>query len=384
MNQMLLLVSAALWVYVLFWTTYDVVLSFFALFFKKSSKELIQPKRDFVIVIPAYKEGEILFETVESSLQVDYPEDKFKVVLLAQELEDNVLEGLDSFPIQIVRTGALGSKLNALKNWIKKESFEQNSYVFILDADNRIEPNALRVANTYLEQYDVIQLERIKTPPRSPLGFLDRWNTTVGLSLSNDSRVVLGLNTFLLGSGFSLQASLYQEFVLKAEHTIAEDKALDLFLMVHDKSVGFTKTSGVHDSTVEHQKVFNNQRARWVGGKIEARRMSRELLKRNLNKLEFWDKAMHYSAPQRSTLIPLVLVVLVYNNMFSFYLTLTWMYWLPLSFSLLAIVNTTPIHFYSVDLLKSIIAVPGSVIGIVKARWFAKQTLREDFKVTPK
>lgn len=384
MIQLLSIVGLLLWTYLMFWTSYDLILSIAAVFFKSLKRLPTASTSEFQIVIPAYKEGEVLVTTVRKALEVDYPKELFTITVLAQDLDASILETLRLMPVEVVETGGLGSKLNALKNWMKGLDFDENQFIFVLDADNLIEPNALQVADANLNQYDVIQLERIKTPPQSPLGILDRWNTSVGLALSNDSRMVLGLNTFLLGSGFAIHAQLYQEFVLTAEPTIAEDKALDLFLAAHHKTTGFTKSSGVHDSTVERQQVFNEQRARWVGGKIEARKSSRALLLRYPGRLEFWDKAIHYSAPQRSILIPMVLIGGMYNSFLGFgHLPLTF-YWLPLVFSMTVIFNTTPRSFYSRDLLKAVFAIPGSVFGIVKARISAKETATQDFKVTPK
>jgi cellulose synthase/poly-beta-1,6-N-acetylglucosamine synthase-like glycosyltransferase len=184
----------------MFWTSYDLVLSIAAVFFKSSKRVPTESTREFQIVIPAYKEGEVLITTVQKALKVDYPKELFKVTVLAQELDDTILKTLRLMPVDLVETGGFGSKLNALKNWMKGLDFTENQFIFVLDADNLIEPNALQIADANLSHYDVIQLERIKTPPQSPLGILDRWNTSVGLALSNDSRMVLGLNTFLLGS----------------------------------------------------------------------------------------------------------------------------------------------------------------------------------------
>ena len=384
MIHFLSIAGLLLWIYLMFWTSYDLIISIASVFFKSSKRVPTTSTREFQIVIPAYKEGEVLVTTVQKALKVDYPKELFKVTVLAQDLDDTILKTLRLMPVDLVETGGLGSKLNALKNWMKELGFTENQFIFVLDADNLIEPNALQIADANLSHYDVIQLERIKTPPQSPLGFLDRWNTSVGLALSNDSRMVLGLNTFLLGSGFAIHAPLYQEFVLTAEPTIAEDKALDLFLAAHHKTTGFTKSSGVHDSTVERQHVFNEQRARWVGGKIEARKSSRALLRRYPGRLEFWDKAIHYSAPQRSILIPLVLIGGIYNSLLGFTGILLILNWFPLLFSAVVIFNTTPRSFYSKDLLKAVIAIPGSVFGIVKARMSAKETATQDFKVTPK
>ena len=190
MNLLLEILGGVLFVYTLFWTCYDFLLGVAALFFKSNAIGNQNTSKNFIIVIPAYREGPVLLETVEEALKVDYPTDRFQIVVLAQDLTEETLGQLSQFEIEIVITGGLGSKLNALKNWITDKAFQKDDTVFILDADNTIAPNALRVASALLAEHDVIQLERKKTEATTPLGILDRWNTYIGLALSNDSRMV--------------------------------------------------------------------------------------------------------------------------------------------------------------------------------------------------
>lgn len=384
MNLLLEILGGVLFVYTLFWTCYDFLLGVAALFFKSNAIGSQNTSKNFIIVIPAYREGPVLLETVEEALKVDYPSDRFQIVVLAQDLTEETLGQLSQFEIEIVITGGLGSKLNALKNWITDKAFQEDDTVFILDADNTIAPNALRVASALLAEHDVIQLERKKTEATTPLGILDRWNTYIGLALSNDSRMVLGLNTFILGSGFAVNGRLYQRFVLNAESTIAEDKALDLFLAKDNRSVVFSKRSYVQDSTIERSNAFSDQRARWVGGKIEARKNSRRMLRTDLTRIEYWDKAIHYTAPQRSILIPLVILGLVLNSFLESSRLLIPFTLLPVVLVCATILMVTPRSMYSVSLLKAFVALPFSVYSIVRARLLAKNTVTEDFKVTPK
>lgn len=369
--------------YTLFWTGYDFVLALFSVFYRNPNFKPTKGHKKFIIVIPAFREGTILLSTVRNAMEVDYPADCFKVVVLAQDIKETVQNELEKLGAELVVSGALGSKLNAMKNWLKKMG-ESSGCLFMLDADNVIQPQALHIANKALDSCDLIQFERIKTPPSTALGLLDRWNTTIGLAISNDSRSVLGLNTFILGSGFAIKLKEYKAFVDQASNTIAEDKALDLYLASQKKSVLFTKECGVHDATMENQDAFNDQRARWVGGKIEARKQSRELLKKDWFSLEYWDKAIHYTAPQRSILMTLVLGTAGFNLILSPLWYPKIIGFLPFILSMITILFTTPLNYYDKKLIYAFFAVPASVWGIVKARVKAKTTSQKDFKVTPK
>lgn len=369
-------------IYLGFWGVYDFILSVFAL---GMSTKPVGKSTDhkFLVVIPAYKEGEVLIDTASKALQVDYPREKFRVIVLAQSLDEEILEQLNNLDVEIIETGGLGSKMNAIKNWIDQIKVDRE-YLYILDADNVIDTLALQHTSYGLGSYDVVQLERTKSIPSSPLGILDRWNTLIGLVMAVYSRTALGVNSFVLGSAFSIQASLYRSFLEASKNTVVEDKALDLYLIKHKKSVKYYPVSGVTDSTIEHSKAFQTQRSRWVAGKVEARKESFKAWKSAPLNLELLDKWIHYCAPQRSIrlavtfLYTLLAVVLLHDSEFA----LLW--WIPMGSSLLSIAFATPKEFRNANTIKALLAIPKTIISIVKARITAKSTINEDFKVTPK
>ncbi len=219
--------------YLLWWSLYDLFYSICALFLRK--QELAKNNREFFyIVIPALNEGEVLFNTVEKALAVKYPRDKFEVILLAQSIDKPILEKLRRYPIQIIESGRLGSKMNAIRNWLNGVEVNDES-IFIVDADNELLPNALSVCSHAMQSTNCAQLARKKTAPRSSLGILDRWNTEVGIAIAIHSRIVMSMHPFIVGSGFGIKAILYRRFLLANENSIVEDKALDLFLIQEAK-----------------------------------------------------------------------------------------------------------------------------------------------------
>lgn len=333
----------------------------------------------FYIVIPAYQEGDILVQTIETALKVNYPTDQREVVLLAQDLNESLLVTLEQYPITIIRTGALGSKMNAIKNWIN--SIDLNvEHLFILDADNLIYGNALKLSSTALKRSNVVQLEREKTQPQTPLAVLDYWNTTVGIRLALHSRLALGLSPFVLGSGFAIKADLYKRFVNEFENTNVEDKALDLFLIQHRENLEYLRTPGVTDATIAKTGELETQRSRWVGGRIEARNMFRKAHFKNCWNIELLDKHVHYSAPQRS----LRLFMSAAWGTLIFIFPKNEVVLLPILLGGASIILATPRSLFSKRLFNSILALPASVLIIIKSRLFAKRATNESFKRTPK
>ena len=157
---MLAFLLSSCMLYLLWWSVYDLFFSICSLFVKK--EKLVNNEDEFFfIVIPALGEGQVLFNTIERALAVDYPQDKFQVVLLAQNIDESVSKELRKFPIKIIESGPLGSKMNAIRNWLKNEELTSES-MFILDADNEILPKALSICSGAMKSTKCVQLTRKK------------------------------------------------------------------------------------------------------------------------------------------------------------------------------------------------------------------------------
>ena len=364
--------------YLIFWSGYDFFLAICALFSKKGDYEGSEDEF-FYLVIPAYKEGGILIQTIETALNVNYPKDKREVVLLAQDLDEVLLGTLRQYPITIIETGALGSKMNAIKNWINSIQ-PTNEHLFILDADNLIYENALKVCSAALRTTNVVQLEREKTKPETPLAVLDYWNTAVGITLALHSRLSLKLSPFILGSGFAVKADLYKRFVNEFSNTNVEDKALDLFLIQQGEHLRYLRTPGISDATIARRIELETQRSRWVGGRVEARNMFRKAHFKNFWNIELLDKHLHYSAPQRSLRLAMSLVLGILVFFFPENLILL----LPILLGGISVFLATPKSLFSKRLFNSILALPVSVLIIIKSRLLAKSASTKSFKRTPK
>lgn len=378
MREVFLVVLTMVTAYLIFWNGYDFFLAICAWFSKKTIHDESEDKF-FYLVIPAYKEGEILIRTIETALNVDYPANQREVVLLAQDLDKGLLANLKQYPITIIETGPLGSKMNAIKNWINSID-PSNQHLFLLDADNLIYGNALKLCSAALNNTNVVQLEREKTKPETPLAFLDYWNTAVGITLGIHSRLALGLAPFILGSGFAIRADLYKRFVNEFDNTNVEDKALDLFLIQQGESLKYLRTPGVTDATIARPAELETQRSRWVGGRIEARNMFRRAHLKNFWNIELLDKHLHYSAPQRSIRLA---ISLIWGSLIFFYpekLVLL----LPILLGLITVLIATPKSLFSKRLVNSVLALPVSVLIIIKSRLLAKSASNESFKRTPK
>ena len=89
------LIFAIVFAYLYFNTVYIAVFAFAGLFAKKKSGfQVLEQKKSFVIFMPCYKGDEVIKHTAREALKVNYPKDKFRIVmrkLLEILLNQNVL-----------------------------------------------------------------------------------------------------------------------------------------------------------------------------------------------------------------------------------------------------------------------------------------------------
>ena len=80
-------------------------LLFFSIFSKvKIKKETggYEPVNRIAVLIPAYKEDDIIEDTLESAIGQNYPKDEFTVVLIADKFRPETISRLSILPVRIL------------------------------------------------------------------------------------------------------------------------------------------------------------------------------------------------------------------------------------------------------------------------------------------
>jgi len=113
---------------------------------KLKQQENIAPRHfpTATIVVPCYNEEESIFGTVESLLALDYPKDKYKIMIIDDGSTDNswnLMQRYKDHPMIEIYTKKNGGKHTALNFAISKSKAD---ILGCLDADSFVSPNSLR------------------------------------------------------------------------------------------------------------------------------------------------------------------------------------------------------------------------------------------------
>lgn len=128
------------------------------------NKKMFKKKNDIsqtnfptaTIVVPCYNEEESIFGTVESLLALDYPKDKYKIMIIDDGSTDNswqCIKKYENHPQIEIYKKENGGKHTALNFAISKSKAD---IIGCLDADSFVSPNALRDIVTYFADKDTV------------------------------------------------------------------------------------------------------------------------------------------------------------------------------------------------------------------------------------
>lgn len=260
-------------VIIIFLTFYYFVLSIFGLFRKKENKITI-PEKTFAIVVAAHNEQEVIGPLVDNLLNLDYPEELYKVFVVADNCNDETA-------VIARRHGArVFQRFNATKRgkgyaleWMFDKLFKlEDKYdaVVIFDADNLVKDNFLMEMNSKLCQgHQIVQCYLDSKNP------FDTWVTntfSIAFWLTNRmlqlARFNAGLSNVLGGTGMCITSDILQKYGWGA-HSLTEDLEFTMKALVNG-----VKTSWAHDAVVYDEKPLTfmqswNQRKRWAQGQVD-------------------------------------------------------------------------------------------------------------------
>ncbi len=257
---------------IIFWTFYSllclIILYEIILFFL--SKLLISAKKEnenkvqfrFLILIPAYKESEILLTTIDAIKKLNYPKTNFKVIVLADECDKKSFQEIQN-DVEVVNLQISNhSKVESLKHGIKY--IDDFDYVIILDADNLVHPDfLLEINKTINEENKVVQGIRL---PKNLMNINEKIDALTDYIYNQLDRIIpssLGLTGTLSGSGFAIKSDIFSEYINSIHTYGGFDKLLQSKLVLQGIKVVINPEAIVFDEKVSSSEIFIKQRRRW-------------------------------------------------------------------------------------------------------------------------
>jgi 1,2-diacylglycerol 3-beta-glucosyltransferase len=268
------------------------------------------PRARFAIVVPAHDEEAGIADTVKSLLSIDYPRDRFEVVVVADNCKDETAARAEAAGATVmVRVDAeRKGKGFALAHAFEKILAEGRAdAVVVIDADTVVSPNLLRAFDARLAAgAGAVQADYAVRNPDAA------WRTrlmaiALGMFhvLRSTGRENLGVSCGLRGNGMCFSTNLLVEVPHDA-FSIVEDVEYGIRIGEHGHRVHYAGEAHVYGEMVSSEKASRSQRERWERGRGQlVKEHGLRLLRRAIATRSplLFDLAMDLLVPPLSTLV---------------------------------------------------------------------------------
>lgn len=253
-------------------TGYYFMLAIYALARKKYPQDTYQnPSSNIAIVIPAHNEEITIAKTLRSCKKLDYPNDIYKVYVIADNCSDRTAEIVkenDEVCYERSDDQKMG-KGYALQWAIDRILPEGHDAILILDADCALDQQALRIFDGYLQRGSlVMQAKYVATnQDESPISYATAVGNLIENELFYSPKSKLGLAVFLRGTGMMFDAKILAKYPWRA-FSVVEDIEYTFELLRNDIDVKYADEAKVYLEVPVSSNQLSVQRERWAGGNL--------------------------------------------------------------------------------------------------------------------
>ena len=349
---------------------YIFVFSFAGLFYRDQLLNEATKVRKIAVLIPGYKEDEVIIEVAKEALRQNYPIESFDVVIIADSFHPDTIEKLRMLPIKILEVSfeksTKSKALNKAMNWLA----DDYDTAVVLDADNIMSTNFLTLINcTFERDFVAVQGHRTAKNMNTSLAILDAVSEEINNHIFRKGHRVLGLSSAIIGSGMAFNYSFFKELMLTVNAVGGFDKEIELKMLKAGHKIEYLDQAFVYDEKVQKAEVFSNQRRRWLSAQLHYFRQDffnafKELLAKG--NIDYFDKAFQFIQPPRILLLGSVVIFgalfftanlviensLIYNTLWiSVFLT-----------CVMAFVFAIPASFYNLKTFRALLSLPKGML----------------------
>jgi cellulose synthase/poly-beta-1,6-N-acetylglucosamine synthase-like glycosyltransferase len=398
LSNIFFILELALLIYLGFAAIYFFVFAFASLFYQEKQNGTGSKKYKIVVLIPSYKEDNVIIETAKSAMQHVSSRSQLEVIVIADSLMPETIKelkntGTNVLPVSFEKSTKVKSMNKAL-NVIGNDY----DYVVVLDADNIMEKDFIDKLINRLEQgYRIIQGHRTAKNSNTNFAVLDGISEEVNNSIFRKGHSFFGLSASVIGSGFICEFSLFKNLISRSTAVGGFDKEMELKLIEQKIRIGYANNALVYDEKIQHPDAFINQRRRWLSAQLI---YCRKNLKSSFVQLfkygniDYFDKVIQYLLPPRIITLGITFAVAFFYLTFALIkgaesVSLSLYMWIGLFvLSSLSILISIPARMFGIRLLKSLWSLPKGFIlfmfALIKVKGANKKFIHTAHGITRK
>lgn len=307
------------------------IFSIASLFSKTTNLSKAKINRRFIVLIPSYKQDDVIEHTVLSILSQAYQQRLFDVTVISDHQSEMTNMRLAQYPITLLTPNFEEStKAKSLQYAILNlPEFKIYDIVVILDADNIVDNEFLANINDAYESAatKVIQAHCISRNRDTAAARMDAVFEEINNSIFRKGHINVGLSASLTGSGVAYDFNWFKENVMKAK-TAGEDKEMEALLLRQGIYIDYFEKIYVYGEKKRTTAKLNEQRGRWAVQQLQNFiRNIRFLPEAIFNKqYDLADKIIQWMLIPRTTMVGIIMLMCIILPFI--YLTMAIKWWI--------------------------------------------------------
>ncbi|PQJ76950.1 glycosyltransferase [Polaribacter glomeratus] len=347
-------------------TLYIFIFSIASLFYKQKIYADNGNMKTIAVLVPGYKEDQVIIEVAKLALEQDYSSTLYDVVIIADSFKEETLAALKALPIKLIEVSFDKSTKSKALNKAMAALTRAYDIAVVLDADNVMAPDFLKKINAAFEHdFIAVQGHRTAKNTNNSWAILDAISEEINNNIFRKGHRVLGLSSAIIGSGMAFRYNYFKSLMSTVTAIGGFDKEIELKMLKEGRKIVYLDDALVFDEKIQKAEVFGNQRRRWLSAQFHYFRkdflsaLKDLVLKGNV---DYFDKAIQFIQPPRILLLGAVLLfsfVFVLANYFLENQNLYVIYWVVLLVTcILSFVFSVPRSFYNSKTLGALTSLP--------------------------
>ena len=354
---------------------YVLIFAIGSIFKKKQILVTASRLRKVAVLIPGYKEDNVIVEVAEKALIQNYPTEKFDVVIIADSFQPETIANLKKLPIKLIEVSFDKSTKSKALNKAMSILTTDYEIALILDADNVMAPDFVSKINDAFDAgFTVVQGHRVAKNTNTSFAVLDAVSEELNNSIFRKGHRMLGLSSALIGSGMAFDYAQFKQRMTEIHAIGGFDKELELTLLRDGYTIEYLNDALVYDEKVQKVEVFENQRKRWLSaqfiyfGRFFFSGVKHLLLNGNI---DFFDKVYQMVSPPRVLLLGITAIITAFYMFIQIafpeneILSISSECWFSVFGSVVvAFLLSIPSKFYNKQTFKALLTLPKAFISM--------------------
>lgn len=380
-------------IYLFIYIAYFLFIAIAGWFAQKKISASSPHKKRIAVLITSHKEDEVIVNTIQQAVTHNYPSHLFDVFLAADHLQQQTLEKIKQFRVNVSEVNfSVGSKARSLNYLLNKIDQSKYDIALVLDGDNIMAPGFLEKINSaFAAPRIAVQAHRSAKNTNTPIAVLDAISEEINNHLFRRAQRALGFSSSLIGSGMAFEFPLLKNVYNKPGilDNPACDREVDFETMKNGITVLYLDDAIVLDEKVSGRNVLEKQRRRWLESQVLHLRLFFSAKEHVTHKTkDYWNKLFINLIPPRIIFLGIFFMIFLCclaQHFSKINITGFQILWWFLLFAgyCISMIIAIPLRFINLSTLGAFLYLPAVLFSYLRAA-FTMRVNRKEFVHTPK